>query len=47
MECENLLGAYDESKVTVRDDVYKGKVAWYDVTEIVKNLMDDTPSLME
>ena len=48
MQYENLIGVYDETKVSAREDeVYKGKIAWYDVTDIVKSLIGDAPSIME
>lgn len=49
MQYQNLIGEYDEAKVSAREDeVYKGKIAWYDVTDTVKNLLDkNAPSIME
>ena len=49
MQYQNLIGVYDETKVLAREDeVYSGKLAWYDVTDIVKSLLDEnTPSIME
>lgn len=48
MQYQNLIGSYDEARVTVREDeVYKGKIAWYDVTDKVQKLIGDTPSIME
>ncbi len=38
----NLIGEFDKNKVLIENDVqshsYTSKTAWYDVTEIVKNL---------
>lgn len=49
MQYQNLIGTYDEAKVSVyEDNVYKGKIAWYDVTDIVKDLLDENaPSIMD
>lgn len=49
MENQNLIGMYDETKVTVREDEdNEGKIVWYDITEIVRNLLDkNVPSMME
>ena len=48
MQYENLIGVYDETKVFAREDeVYSGIIAWYDVTDIVKSLIGDAPSIME
>ena len=49
MQLENLIGTYDEAKVSVyEDNVYNGKIAWYDVTDIVKDLLDENaPSILD
>lgn len=49
MQFENLIGKFDQGKVSIQETEYQtDKIAWYEVTEIVKDLMkDDKPSILE